>query len=267
MRRRAVGAAALAALVIVAVGAWAFWPRGTTAVSERDALADFRQQRGTTRDGPADEVAERAARTRSLPDPGVYTFRASGEEEVKLGPLPTETRSVPERVIATVVDAGDGCFELTVSFFEEHTETTRYCTSGGSLALDAHTKHQRIGALSPTAEMSCDPAVLLSSERSEHELSCELELSGGPRPITAALAGTARAREPEELTVGGVAVAATPLTVSYAVTGDLSGSWTETLWADEVGLPLRIERSLDLSGPATFTERSRLDIEKLAPAT
>lgn len=262
MRRRLLVAGAAVAAVIVVAAAWMLWPRGTSEVSEQEALDDFRD-----RTSAAPAAAEAAGSTPAVPEAGVYTFRATGDEEVKLGPLPTETRPFPERVTATVVDEGDGCFDLTISFFQEHTEDTRYCVTDGALVLDAHTKHQRIGALSPTAEMGCDPAVLLASPQHEHELACTLELSGGPAAISATLAGTATRGTAEELTVGDETVEATPLTIAYEVSGDLSGTWTETRWLTEAHLPVRIERTLELTGPATFTERSRLDLERLTPAT
>ena len=202
-----------------------------------------------------------------MPAPGVYTFAASGQEDVKLGPLPAETRPFPESVTAVVVDGGDGCFELTVNLFAEHTEDTRYCTDGGVLTLGAHTKHQQIGPLSPTATVACDPATLLSTESTDHDLACTLELSGGPAAISATLAGTATRGEPEQRTVGTDTVTTTPLTITHRVSGDLSGTWTERLWLTETNLPVRIERTLDLSGPATFTERSVLDLQSLTPTT
>lgn len=264
MRRRLLLGAAALASVLVAVAAWASWPRGTTEITEQEALDDFREHTtATSSDTGGDEPPASSA----LPEAGVYLYRATGQEEVKLGPLPAETRQFPESVTSTVADAGNGCFDLTVNLFEEHTEMTRYCTDAGTLTLAAHTKHQRIGALSPTAEVVCDPALLLAPDRVAHDLSCTLVLSGGPAAISATLLGSATRAAAEELTVGTDVVQATPLTIAYQVTGDLSGSWTETLWLNDANLPLRIERSLDLTGPATFAEQSRLDLESLTPTT
>lgn len=263
MRRRVVVGVGAIGVLILALGAWAVWPRGTTEVSEQDALDDFRDREP----GPSTKADEDAVATSVVPEPGVYRFRATGEEEVKLGPLPAETRPFPEAVTAVVVDRGDGCFEITVNLFAEHTEDTRYCTDDGALTLDAHTKHQQIGALSPTATMTCDPATVVAPDQEEHDLACTLELSGGPAAISASLTGTAVRGEPEERTVGPETVEATPVTVSYEVTGDLAGTWTETLWLTGTNMPVRIERTLDLTGPATFSERSELDLESLTPAT
>lgn len=252
-RRLLVGVGLVVALVVI-VAAWTFWPRGTNEVSEEDAVEDFRERN----DAEGDQSAG------GVPAPGVYTFRATGGEDVRLGPLPTQHRTLPDTVTAVAVDLGDGCFDWTVNLFEEHTETTRFCVDdGGALALDHHEKHQQIGALSPTASMTCDPATLVDGA----DLACELDLSGGPASITASLAGTVTAGASTSVTVGEEEVDVVPLTVDYTVSGDLSGSWTETLWLTEDHLPVRIERALDLSGPATFTEDSDLELVDLTPTS
>src|SRR3546814_19363138 len=71
----------------------------------------------------------------------------------------------------------------------------------------------------------------------------------------------------ERLSIGDQSVETTPLTVAYEVSGDLTGTWTETLWLTETFLPAKIERSLDLSGPATFVEHSELTLLDLSPST
>lgn len=262
MKRRVLIGVAAIITVIVIVGGWAFWPRGTSEVSRQQALEDFRRDGSPSTGAPGGDT-----RARSIPGSGVYTYRATGAEDVKLGPLPTEHRPFPADVTAVVIDRGDGCFELTVNRFEQHTEDTRFCTTGDTVTLAGHTKHQQIGAFSPTATMTCDPATLVSSDRATLDLTCTLDLSGGPATISATLEGTAARGAPEELRVGTASVHATPITVTYDVTGDLSGTWTETLWLGDANLPIRMERTLDLSGPATFTERSQLHLESLTPAT
>lgn len=263
MSRRILAVAGVVVLALVAVGAFLFWPRGTTEVTESDALDDYRDRGSATTVAPAEEGSS----LRTVPLPGVYTYRASGQEDVKLGPLPAETRPFPETITAVVVALGDNCFDVIVKLFEQHTEDTRYCVDDATLTLAAHTKHQKIGPLSPTATMACDPRTLLASSADRHDLACTLELSGGPAAISATLAGTATRGQSEQLTIGGEQLEATPLTIAYKVSGGLSGTWTEVLWLSSEHLPLRIERTLDLSGPATFKETSQLDLESLTPTT
>lgn len=252
----------MAVIVVLAVGgaALVFWPRGTTAISEEDALEDFRGAQ-------AQDAADTADATTGTPALGVYPYAAEGEESVKLGPLPTETRPFPATITGVAANAVHGCFTWTVNFFVEHTEETRYCVVDDALRLDQHVKHQVIGALSPTATMVCDPALLLVPDTPSVDLSCELTLDGGPASIHATVTGTATTGRAETLTIGGQEAQATPVVVRYQVTGDLSGSWIETTWWTTDLLPVRIERDIDLRGPATFTEASKLQLVSLAPAT
>lgn len=254
------------AVVLIAGGlTYVLWPRGTTQVTEEDAVEDYRAQGDASDDGSPTSPAEGE---RGTPEPGVYTFAATGEEVVKLGPLPAETRPFPATVTAVAVDAGGGCFDWTLNLFAEHTEDTRWCTDP-ALRLTSHTKHQRIGALSPTATMSCDPDVVRPEDATDGttaDLSCRLQLSGSPASIAATLTGTATTGATETVVVGGDDVQATPVAVRLTVSGDLTGSWDETTWWTAEHLPVRIDRSLALSGLANFTETSKLELTSLEPS-
>jgi len=261
-------AAGTVILVAVVGFTWVLWPRGTTEVTERDALADFRNRTEASTSVLQPNRTPSPNGSGEVPPPGVYTYRADGQEDVKLGPLPTETRPLPDTVTAVVVDQGDGCFEWTINLFAEHTEDTLYCADpSGALTLAGHTTHQRLGALSPTARSGCDPNVLIEPGSRSSTLNCDMSMDGAPVAITATLVGTATGGDTEQVTIGGEQVTVTPLTVSYEVTGDLSGTWNETLWLRDDFLPVRVERHLDLSGPATFSERSRLELVELSPST
>jgi len=264
MQRKVVVGVAAGVVVLLGVAAVVLWPRGTSEVTADDALEDFRD-RGSTTTTAADADDDGGPGT--VPSPGVYVFSAEGQEEVKLGPLPAETRPLADTVTAVVVDAGDGCFDWTVNLFAEHTEDTRFCWRDGALTIDEHVKHQQIGALSPTATMLCDPNALPTEDEPTTTLECTLDLDGGPAAISATVEGEATVAEAEDVTVGDEEVTATPITVSHRVAGDLSGTWEETTWWSGEGLPVRIERSLDLSGPATFREDSTLELTDLAPRT
>lgn len=245
-------------VVVSAIGAYVLWPRDGTPVSEEDALADFRER---------DDDHE-AGGSSDLPEPGVYTYDAEGEERVRLGVLPTEERTIPSTVTAVVVADGDGCTTWTLNLLAEHVEDTTYCgTPDGTLAVEDHVKHQRIGPLSPEGTMACDPAALLVRGQSETTLACTLTLSGGPVEVTATLAGTSDRIGLATVVIDGEQVEAVELELSYDVTGDLSGSWAEHLWLhQQTGLPLRIERTLDLHGLATFSEQTSLALTSLEPA-
>jgi hypothetical protein len=198
----------------------------------------------------------------------VYRYALVGSESVKLGPLPTEDRSYPEVATAIVTHPDHGCFELAVNLIEQHTEATRYCHEDAGLRLDEHLKHQQIGALTPTATMSCDPGLVASAGSSgPTELRCSLHLTGGPAKISAKVLGTATVGDEAQLTVGGTPVEVRRVSLEYVISGALTGSWSEELWLElRTNLPVRIERALDLSGLATFRERSELQLVDLTPA-
>lgn len=250
-------------LVLMSAGAIVFWPRGSTPVSPEEALAEFRLH----------EPAPITESTTGRPAEGVYTYEASGSEEVKLAVMPTETRQMPPVVPVTVMRAPeDPCFEVQIEFMAEHVEQTRYCIEDdSSLVLDQNRKHQRIGALQPEATMDCEDATLLSDRAVADDVStytCALSMSSGlGLTVDAELQGTARVLGTEHIEVGPEVVEAAHLQIRYDVSGDLTGTWTEGLWVDPLSLlPVRIEREIDLSGLARFHESSRLDLSKLEPS-
>ena len=66
--------------------------------------------------------------------------------------------------------------------------------------------------------------------------------------------------------VDGKLIDAVMVDVTYEITGDFTGTWHEVPWlASENALPVRIERDLDLSSLATFTEHSELVLTSITP--
>ena len=99
-----IAGAAVFALAVVGIG-WVAWPRGSTAISHEDALEDFR--RGYEADNLAEGSAadssdtsttgaSNASERPSIPEPGVYTYAAEGNEQVKLDRSPLRTAHCPE---------------------------------------------------------------------------------------------------------------------------------------------------------------------------
>jgi hypothetical protein len=251
------GVLAVAGLV---AAAFVLWPRGTTEVSEQEAVEDFR-----ARDLSSTTAAPSSPRT--VPEPGVYTYAAEGEETVKLGPLPAATRPLPTKVTAVAVDAGESCFDWTINLFAEHTEDTRWCTDP-ALRLDGHPSTSRSACCRRRRSWSATrtrcptrPGTGLLDRAVVHT-----EMTGGPASITATLRVTHHRRE-DSHRHRRRQVAVTPINLHYAVTGDLTGTWDETTWWTTEHLPVRIERTLDLSGPATFSETSKLQLISLTPAS
>lgn len=255
----------ISTVVVVVVGAGAFllWPRGTSEVKPEQALKKFRERQNTTTTHPDHNAT---SGERSTPSPGVYSYAATGTEVVKLGPLPEENRPLPETVTAVAVDDGDGCFDFTINFFAEHTEENRWCVDQGALRWASHKKHQKIGALSPTANITCDPNVIRTPDAKPQPLECALELTGGPVPVRTSLTGGTTVGEATSVEVGGEAVEAVPVTLDFDVVGTVSGKWVEVIWWGPENLPVKVERHFDLSGPVRFKEETTLALRSLTPA-
>ncbi len=262
----------LGALVIIGAGVlwWLLQPRDTTEVTKEDALEQFRESDNSpSSTAPNEAEGSDDDRPVAAPVPGVYTYAASGSEDVKIGPLPTEARQLPATVTATVNAAGDTCFDWNLNLFEQHTEETRWCRDGSSLRLDQHVKHQQVGAVAPTMTMTCDPAVYIGDldAAGTTNVNCVLNVKGGPFSVEAQLSGEVTWSEPETRTIDGAEVEARRLTAHYPATGSVTGTWDETVWFDENLLPLEVERSLHLAGAATFDETSTLTLQSRTPDT
>lgn len=271
MKRKIAIAAGVAAAVVAIIVAFIAWPRGASPVTESEALEAFRARTETPSPAGAASTTTTAAPATtagapSLPAFGVYAFAATGGEEVKLGLLPSESRTYPASVPVTVAGATGSCFTVTLNLLEPHTEDTTYCaTSDGTLQIQSHTKHQRIGAVSPTAEMTCNPGLLYRPGGPSQSLECKLSLSSGPAQMSATAKATATATA-ASAQAGGATIPAIKLEVTYTFNGDITGSWTERTWfATDRWLPLRIERELDMKGLATFKESSTLNLSSIEP--
>lgn len=205
-----------------------------------------------------------------VPAAGVYAYSAEGYERVSIGPA-EQTRQLASTVTATVRPSGT-CWTFTHSLFVEHTEDTTYCIAdGGSLTLEGHTKHQKVGVVTATADMGCDPATVVpgsAASGSTWEATCRMETHTPVFTAGTIQRGTTAVVGIEAVDVAGRAVQAWHVRIRRNVSGDLTGFWHEDVWfAHADGLPLRIVRNAELSGPATFREESTFSLRSLEPST
>ncbi len=260
MSRRAVlvGAAAIV-VVLIGVGAWLIWPRGSSPVTMDEARDDLDDPVGET--GPTEPST-------GLAD-GIYVFAAEGTQSVGFGALTDEDRTIPETVNVGIRSEGDGCFQVNLNLLDQHVERTWFCRADDVLTVERHRKEMEVGALSPTIDMTCDPNIAADtgSEPTRHSLDCAMDVSVAVVETTGEAAGTATVSPVEDVDVGGVTRSAIPVELVYTMDGGMSGFWSEHYWFDtETMLPLRIERSMDLSGPASISETSTLALTDLEPA-
>lgn len=273
MKRKLLVAGPIALLVVIGVVAFIAWPRGGTAVTEDEAVERFRSAESTTTitagGDTTDDAGDATDAPTAPPKAGVYSFTTTGGESVKLGPLPAETRDYPATVPVTVTAGTDrGCFTVRLDLLAEHSEDTTYCaTDEGGLRLAGHEKRQVVGPMKPVATMTCEDDLLVDPAADEGALACSLSIDGGPAKLNATVSGTVNTTA-STLDVAGESVDVVVVAVTYALSGDLTGSWTETTSLSlETWLPLQIERKLDMEGLATFSETSTLTIQSLDPAT
>ena len=84
-KRSVIVAIVVAVAAVLGIGVFLLAPRSTNEISGEQAVGDFRSRNKAETTTTVEE--------RATPQPGVYTFSASGQETVKLGPLPAENRA------------------------------------------------------------------------------------------------------------------------------------------------------------------------------
>ncbi|MCC7076401.1 MAG: hypothetical protein IT198_04680 [Acidimicrobiia bacterium] len=305
-----VSGSAVVLLVAVTVGSVLFWPRGATPITGKEALEEFRSLTGERAGGgppptnpvqgsggvagqstagaptngsepanaapdPGSGAAAGGAATPAVaflrPPRGVYTYAAGGREIVHLGPA-SQTRTLADTVTATVLwTPGEDCWVFKHNLFAEHTEDTTYCPgSDGSLRITSHTKHQKLGAVTATAQMTCDVPLLAASPAPGQSWATSCDMATQTPIFTARSTHTGEVTvvASEEIVVGGVTLPTWHVAIRRAVGGDMSGHWNEDIWFSRVdGIPVRITRDAELAGPATFTESSSFALLDPNPRT
>ncbi len=261
--KKALVGIAIVVVAVLGVSAWAFWPRSADEISERAALASYQQRSRTS------GTTERSTvpRQRVLaPSDGVYRYHASGHETTKFGPLPAQTNQLPDSLTGVVVTKGRSCYEFTLNLFEQHTEDSTFCNVGDEFSLTTYAKHETVGVVTATAKITCDPGVFIGPDPTS-DLDCAMKLEGGPFPVDAEFTGTSKVSPTEFMKIAEQTITVLPVEVTFRFSGKITGSWTEKIWFTEDRLPARIDRTLHMSGPASFGEDYDLRLASLTPTT
>jgi hypothetical protein len=255
--RWVVGGIAVVLVLVVAGGAaFVLWPRRPTPITEDDALDEFR---GGTVPGVGPSAG---------PAPGVYTYDAVGTESIDMGPVPLPERTIPSTVTLVVQPADGACWSLDLNLMAEHTETTRACREAdGGLSLPSQTKAVLVPGFRVGITNACDPAVVLSPTAADLPLACRETFDVSGLVLAVDLEGTATSEPGGPMTVEGRAVDTVHLHIDLTGTGDLEGHSIEDWWVTTDGLPVRMERDIDLDGPGHFVERSTLTLRSVTPRT
>lgn len=164
MKRKIAIAAGVAAAVVAVIVGFIAWPRGASPVTESEALEAFRARATPSPAGAASTTTTAApaatAGAPSLPAFGVYAFAATGGEEV-------ERVYLPQRIAHLSVQRARHRRRRHGVVLHRHAQPARTPHGGHHLLrhlrrhasdTEPHQGTAPMGAVSPTAEMTCDPA-------------------------------------------------------------------------------------------------------------
>lgn len=287
----AIPAAVIAVLVILVIVV-IVWTRGGTPVPKKDAVDDFRRTSTTQNADAADDESEEPKGVPLVPDVGVYSYDASGNQEVKFGPLPADPRVLPDEIVASVkhvdgptddqgsaieIDADSSCFSFELRVFTEHAEEMTTCVAWDADSDDdtatratiaTHLILMKIGPVTATAHLECEEPLIMAKGWTQTDVPCVLRLTGAPVEVVADLVGSVTVGEAEDVDIAGTTVRALPVKIAYDANSKVTGSWGETVWmSEENWLPLKFDRDINLQGTATIIEKSSLVLSSLLPDT
>ncbi|MCZ7630410.1 MAG: hypothetical protein M5U19_15850 [Microthrixaceae bacterium] len=256
---------AVVALCVVVVVGGLWFVRGrdpARALSDSDALSDFREGGGAAVEGTGGPAA------------GVYAATASGNESIG---LPGFDESLGPSAPVTVTYDDTGCFTYRADFNSHHWRSWTFCPGGTATfalqGIESWTARKAPGMdVATLSTYDCDTPIdfLWSS------------MAAGDRR-TGACTGTTDADDSvtddaatmevldteDTVTIAGEEVSALRISTSDALSGAQTGSEHGEWWLDPAtGLPLRvsIESALE-GGLADYSEQFDLVLSTLTPAT
>ena len=242
--------AAVAAIALVAAGAWAWQQAGTSSeVSIATAVNEYR-------DTPAPPVAAGTG-----PVPGVYTYAASGSERAHIGPVAID-REIPAEARYVVTTTPEG-FQAELRVSGEHTEAVRYAV--GSRWIRAVWRRVDVTFLRIGRDdrRPLTPAVPAIPVRPVVGQTWSVAYSAWKLHTT----GTARVVRTEALTVAGRPERVFLIETRTRTRGAHGGPRLERMWwAPRLGVPVRLETDTTLEGAVGYRSRLRLDLTSPTPA-
>lgn len=265
--RRPWRVALLAMAVLAAAGAgvvaYQWVTRGAQEVAVSDRIEGYREQAGS--DQPSEFLR---------PATGVYTFEASGNEELSV--LGTTQRWGPT-MPATVTRDGR-CWTLRIDFSTNHWSENRYCPSGGRLLSPGNLGYQGFDfgptVIGETSEFTCDPpteVIRVAAEPGDSwDAACDGTSESGTTSVTSA--GTNTFVGIEELTVGGQVVATLHYREERTLSGSQDGRGTTHNWyAVTDGMLVRSRRTNRVTSPSpvgdvVYVERGAFTLTDLRPS-
>lgn len=234
-------------VVFIAVGAW-LWTRAgsSTPMSEADALAWY----GSGGDGAT-----------GGPEPGVWTYRVTGDETVGVGPLKVD-RALPAEGRIVVRPAADGYWR-TLALSEEHVEATRFeVTPHGSYARERRTIVTVAGigrddlVMLKPPPLSYPAVIRVGRTWDEEYMLDEIRVRADVRVLRR-----------EVVRVGDRDVPAFVIRTVSDITGPLPGERTDVQWwAPGLRMPVRWILDMRISGVASLETHADMVLAEPGPS-
>lgn len=231
-------------LILLAAGAW-FWLRAgsSTPVSEATALEEF---------------GEGGSRTTVGPRSGVWTYRATGDETVSIGPFDVDRTLPPEARI--VVRPAPGGYWRTLAFSEEHVEASRLRVTPRGQYLEERVTTVRVAGIGRDDRQVLVPPPLTIPRVLRVGMTWAERYSLDEVKVEAAV----RVLRREPVRVGDSDVPAFVIRTTADITGPFPGTRVdEVWWSPALSMPVRWKLDMDISGIASL--RTTADITMTAP--
>lgn len=250
----ALGTGVTVLVVVAAVGVWFLGLHSPgTRLGMDEALHLYRARQAPSAVGGR----------RSLPPPGVYRYRTTGDEALSIGGI---SRRFPATTEMIVTDAR--CASVSWVPFTQHVESFVECPApGGAMSMVASTSHEDIAGVSTDERITCPTSAYLvppSSVGSRWTATCRA--AGQTVGFGGRVVGTGA------IEVDGRSVPAVHIRVTLSFAGSESGTNPTDYWIDiDDGLIVREEEQVamaDRAGPlgsVHYAERMSLTALSLSP--
>ena len=237
------------ALVLIGLGAW-WWSQAgsSTPVSEEAAGREYGS-------GTAKAVA-------GAPRSGVWTYRASGDETVGVGPV-TIDRPLPDEARIVVRPAPKG-FWRTLALSEEHVEASRLRIAPEGEYLEERVTSVKVTGLGRDDRQKLVPPPLVYPAAMEPgDAWTERYMMDEVRVVT-----RARVLRAETVEVDGAQLQVLVIDKRGKVSGPLAGVRDDRVWwSPELRMPVRWVMRTKLDGFASLRTDAELVLTRPAPAS
>ncbi len=258
-------AAAVAVVVLVGLGIGVFL---TLRDNSRPVAIDEAKARTTSSVAPQGDPVTRR------PEAGVYRYEGSGTASLSVPPL---SQSQGPSMPGTVEVGDDGCWTFRIDFSTNHWQSWVQCPDGDDLVEVGGQSWQRwmIGATGITnlSDFACDDATMLAPADPTVGQEWPGRCVGTNEAVDgeSISEGVLRFVGAEDLDVGGTTVATHHFVRERTMSGTQVGTErTEAWYAVDTGLPVRNERSVEVStgspiGESTYTESGEFHLVSVEP--